>query len=250
MRTIGYFYKYRKPDNWTEEILKTNSLYFGRAKGFNDPLDTDLAIDLSLSANEEKEIIAEAAVANGISPADALRQLAKFTPQMKEAWKAKILSFIDAFRQETSICCFATNPTNNAMYAHYAADHTGICLQFSPDVRATFGTPLMVDYADSPPELRYSELRNRLDGALTKAMFLWKQKQWEYEDEWRVIRLKTPAGAVKFAPNHLTGIFFGCRATDDTITKVKESLKVGGAMPILYRMAPNRVKGVLEAVKL
>ncbi len=250
MRTIGYIYKYRDSGKWTEEILKTNSLYFGRAKDFNDPLDTDLAIDLSLSANKEQEIVAEAALANGISPAEALRRLANLTPAAKKEWKEKIHAFIDQLRQETSLCCFATSPDNSAMYAHYSENHKGVCLQFSPDARAAFGVPLMVDYGDNPPELRYSELRNRFDGALTKAMFLWKQKKWEYEDEWRVIRLKTPPGPVAFPPGFLTGLFFGCRASDETIERMRECLKIGGANPFLYRMVPNREKGVLEAVRL
>jgi hypothetical protein len=246
MRTIGYIYKYRKICDWTDQILRECELFYSSPKDLNDPFDCNLEVDLSLTEVEAETIVREAALANGFSVGEALKAMKKADLKNNQQWRQQIGTFIDQLRQQSSVCCFSTTPTNSTMFAHYCENHTGICLQFSLDARQRLGTPLMVEYGKTPPELRYTHLRNRSDGALTKALFLWKDAKWEYEDEWRVVRLNQPAGTVQFLPGDLMGVMFGSRATADGIARVKAALLGGRARPLLYHAKLNRATAALE----
>lgn len=191
----------------------------------------------------------DAAAQAGIAPALALRNAGIVGPDKNTQFQKSISGHVDAMRRGSSLCCFTTKGHNILMFSHYGNSHKGICLQFLPQATTRLGRPMKVNYDQNYPELRYMQLRNK-GGELAKSLYLWKHKDWAYEEEHRVIRHGTPAGFVSFQPSDLSGIIFGCKADDKSIAEVKKWIKVGGSSPILYKTEVSRTAFELKIEKI
>ena len=86
------------------------------------------------------------------------------------------------------ICCFSEKRDNILMWAHYAKQHTGFCLEFNVD--NDFFTPstraIKVEYNAIWPELNVMRLDSCPEGELGKKVII-KANNWEYEQEWRIL---------------------------------------------------------------
>jgi hypothetical protein len=100
------------------------------------------------------------------------------------------------------------------MHAHYAAQHSGCCLQFQirnhkGHRQSIFEEPALdfrdVIYSDSPPAVLLYEMGTV---ASVFRVTLTKHTRWAYEEEVRVVRFKGP-GPVRYRREALTGLVFG-----------------------------------------
>lgn len=111
----------------------------------------------------------------------------------------------------------AKRPNNMALWAKYADDHKGYCLEFSD--LSKFANVREVRYAQKLP----LTLNLEIDPGQADFLFT-KSHEWSNEEEARILSL--PSGYQLFPQGALTGILFGerCKAADqDTIqTWVKE----------------------------
>lgn len=80
-----------------------------------------------------------------------------------------------------AISCFLTSNTNRLMWSHYANNHSGICLEFEIDNILENLHPCY--YTDSFPEMNWKS--NNINLSLIK------EKAWEYEAEWRLVKTTT-----------------------------------------------------------
>lgn len=118
------------------------------------------------------------------------------------------------------------------MFAYYADNHKGICMEFDVDHRHLLGQVMPVIYSEHLPNLDYSELRGTTE--LIESLLLTKAKCWQHESEQRVVRQNESPGLVNFPPEFLTRVIFGYRCTKEDIDLVKSWL-VG--WPTLIRFA-------------
>ncbi|AMR32721.1 hypothetical protein A0256_15465 [Mucilaginibacter sp. PAMC 26640] len=125
------------------------------------------------------------------------------------------------------ICCFAENYSNTLMWSHYANNHSGICLVFSPHLDLT---PFIVKvrYTSNFTPLNYYE-NNRI-GALV--MLSTKSEDWAYESEYRSISA-TP-GKNHFDKKMLTEIIFGCKTSRDDIFDVIDAIEKSGYKNVAF----------------
>ena len=133
------------------------------------------------------------------------------------------------------VCSFAGDPRSILMWSHYAANHEGLCFQFevAKDI-GTFAHAVPVEYSDEYPVVNW--IIGSEAGLLPT--ILRKHTGWSYELESRIV---IPDGArkyLRFRPEALRGIIFGCRVKDSLIAKVRELLaersSLGWMLPILY----------------
>lgn len=95
------------------------------------------------------------------------------------------------------------------MWSHYAASHSGVCLEFANNGSETLvGQALRVNY---PPFYQkahaiYDDKDTQVDRIL-----LSKARCWAYEAEWRKIEHETGYGLKRLDPRVLTGIILGCK---------------------------------------
>jgi hypothetical protein len=223
------FYKYRSLDGealqWVERTVLHDELYLGTAESFNDPFDLRAVFDFEADP--------------AIQRADFIRRSHDFQPHLSErersaaadrviadvldpaniATTAKAFQFMHnrMMRSAVGIYCVSTVPDDILMWSHYASHHRGICLEFdglgalmaqAQQVRYVMGRPAINPYVDEPEWMM-------------ECAFLTKAKQWEYEDEWRIISEGGP-GPVRFDPAELTGIIIGASAPQSTVDTVRK----------------------------
>src|SRR5262249_31145599 len=118
----------------------------------------------------------------------------------------------DAFKKNLGnigVCSFASSPRNVLMWSHYAAGHSGGCLQFErARDPATFLGALRVDYDGTYPSINWFS-RDMADQI--KLPLLQKHPDWEYEQESRIVAVDRADERLYFHPTGLTAIVFGCR---------------------------------------
>lgn len=105
------------------------------------------------------------------------------------------------------ISCFTEEATNILMWAYYAEQQKGICIEFDPNKDPLFfenlrevkyKTNLAMIGKDAGNEWNYNEI------LITKA------KRWQHEKEWRVIRDDLYGDFFPISPQAITSVIFGC----------------------------------------
>lgn len=94
----------------------------------------------------------------------------------------------------TRIACFTDKETNIPMWAHYAKDHTGVCIEYATETiknELTLNSLYPIKYTEELLD-GMSHIMDRLSNPLSANSFLeelatQKHKDWEYEQEWRLL---------------------------------------------------------------
>ena len=124
-------------------------------------------------------------------------------------------SLQDDLLSKFSVCCFSTMPQSTAMWGHYANNHTGVCVAFTP---AVYDIPDMV--ACSPVKyskvLPYADYFTESDEDIIIKTFFNKEHIWKYESEVRLVR-SGAAALVTINKNFIHGLIVGLRASPETV---------------------------------
>lgn len=88
--------------------------------------------------------------------------------------------------QAIGVLCLTENPKDILMWAHYASNHTGICVGFDTDV-PPFSSARSIRYSDQREHVSIVGL-SREDEELIKKTLFTKSSHWKYENEWRAIK--------------------------------------------------------------
>ena len=107
-----------------------------------------------------------------------------------QADMGEIGSAVEGYLSQYRILSFSSVPNSPLMWAHYANDYGGCCLIFR--TQDTFNEVLPVVYTDIQMNIGEDELvqgKCDLDDAAHDS-FLFKKKDWAYENEWRLIQKK------------------------------------------------------------
>lgn len=148
----------------------------------------------------------------------------------KEQFKSKFNCFmkkhsvcIDNLFDKYLIYCLSYSCDNNLMWGHYANSHKGICIEFDTDQMS----PHKITYVDTTATfniLDYMKYKHKLLDPSVFAekiinMFNVKLKEWDYENEYRIILSKKSYpliskdygdfALVKFEPSWVKSIIFG-----------------------------------------
>jgi Protein of unknown function (DUF2971) len=110
------------------------------------------------------------------------------------------------------------------MWSHYADDHRGICLQFSVG-NVLFSRAARVVYLPEYPKLMPWEIN--ANPARVMELILTKSKDWDYENEYRIVSVDMPQDSVQFLNDGffrlprgaLQAVIIGCNVKDaDQVT--------------------------------
>jgi hypothetical protein len=209
------------------KLLKENTIYCSNPKNFNDPWDCKPWYDLSaledpIEFQKIKDFFIEKYLGfSGVIPDLREAMIARLN-NADRAYIENILigwfsSSSESHANSFRIYCLTPYCTNALMWAHYAAKHTGICLEFDSTGRI-FGGAWQVKYNDE-------FLGERFYQTDFDPMFqlLHKSDVWKYESEYRVISreptgspeydeslLGSVNGIFKIPPGSLKSIIVGC----------------------------------------
>lgn len=257
-------YKYLAPERI--DILLNGFIRFTQPALFNDPFEMSPYISAIASEEEIDEIFDAKHVAQLREEYKKMnresRRAVKFEefekrhpkeillPLIKESAKGKALdhakeSFSMAMTRAIGILCLTGKPDNLLMWAHYAASHTGIAIEFDvehPFFKQEFNEPLSPtgldedlskDYGYLKPMI-YSETRPEITISSVKSFdsFLVKSNDWKYEEEWRMLMPTANANATQnidgvdvflyaVPKSAIIKVILGCRASDKLLEQVR-----------------------------
>ena len=262
------YYKYRADSLFTEQIITSGRVYLSTAEGLNDPFECSLQeigrdwLDIQIREMKEAAVagfLIEAGRALkggapffGLNRAEIERMLLKFRQfnnisesflYRSEIMKSfigyapanpdKLFSQLNQQLLDVGIFSLSSNPNQQLMWAHYAAEHTGLSLGFKKLPGSRLADPvhfLPVIYSDQLPEMKegfnvemtfsmseagmmYTSAHKIAfhDQTFQKAITT-KPVCWEYEEEWRYV--EPYPGLFKW-PGPLCEITFGLKCPSE-----------------------------------
>ena len=110
---------------------------------------------------------------------------------------------------------------NMPLWANYANNHKGVCLQYNSDIDKDFFSVLgSVHYVEDLEQLEFSPMTK---GSDLEKVFFRKSSSWEYEKEIRL--LKGFKGKAQFNKEALRNVIFGYNAEKEYVDKVYKAVK-------------------------
>ncbi|MBE5394535.1 DUF2971 domain-containing protein [Brevibacillus agri] len=209
-------YKFMPHNELRIGSLLRNEIWFSNPSTFNDPYDC-----ASVYWEEEE-------LSNYLKEVLSSEILAKHST-------SKIVSeAYNSLRDHTKISCFTEKLYNMPMWAHYANNHQGICVEYDfsqLDAEDDFSKQIFpVGYQEHRYDITNLiklSFNDTLDMRiyLLYFLFLIKHQSWEYENEWRIIlhSENKQSGLVK-SPIKPTAVYFGlnCNEYESTFKALKE----------------------------
>ena len=260
-----FFYKYTPIEPWLPSLLSGDSILFSARDSFNDPFDSRPAFKITLETKEGRKFFQEKLKQRtNLTPSQRILHVQK-TAQLQKNATSEDNKGVEDLLDSTGILSLATSWENQLLWAHYAKHHHGICIEFKSD-EDLFRMAFKVTYQDDLPTLRRPQDSPEL---MINKTFLTKSKCWEYEDEWRVIKVTSTQdekdiayssnkemqrlmidcngpGIYKFKPSAISGVTIGMRTTTQDEKFVRDSMiKLAHGIP-LYRTVRSKVKYHVE----
>lgn len=266
-------YKYRTPIPFasagicnTGKILQNSELYFARPSSFNDPYEAH--IELDTSAPKDMAIISQFRV---LRERERLRGA---TNTLQHTWqnaRENVDRIYEAVRRDeyidhqryykdtmdhNGVLSLCSESSNLLLWAHYAAEHRGLCLGFEWEETGL------------PPaqEVMYQTHYKKLDywshteSELADIAILQKSVEWSYEKEWRSISKpeyefykdleKTSSfhHEMEQAKNTSFNPGYSVERVKEKYTRIYKRVKVPGARPL--RFVKNSLKEVIFGARM
>lgn len=207
-------YKYYRTNSFLFGLFKDKQLFCCDRRNLNDPHDGLYVFSDSLRQQWAENVIPyvrELLASNEIYN-NMPNQLITYSANRQLTDKA----FYDLLHENgatLNVCSFTERPDNELMWAHYADNFKGVCLEFNfSDVPEINNVLSKVEYTNETPiinSMSYEEL---------KRVMTIKRKAWEYESEWRL--LLNDIVKVRFDPMNLKTVFFGTRTPKEVRTEI------------------------------
>jgi hypothetical protein len=199
-------HKFRAPNNYLWQSLESCSFHFASPDALNDPADCQ--IDLSKAFR-----LARVGLAKEHSDA-AERLFLRYAEEVRERARTTGVFSLS--------CGDICGEEERLLWAHYAANHSGVCLTFQ--IPYTFVVERLVGSAPVTyssdklfDSMRALDLTRRPDfdrdlKSIVTAFLTTKAPEWKYECESRL--LSFDAGSVTFERTWLRQICFGLRTSN------------------------------------
>jgi hypothetical protein len=193
-----FLYKYRPIDKYASDIFCRGTLFFGTPEILNDPFEGEPVLDTGYTEQTWRH-----AIASDIRERRPHFNDAELQAAVQDAFdrhyppsEHDLESFRHRYHERVKrLGIFSTSARWDSivMWAHYAENHCGLCLELDtaalpPNIRAH-----QVIYAPTRPVINL--FADRSTANLTSA--LTKNKEWRYEDEWRLV-LEPPSPELSF----------------------------------------------------
>src|SRR6187551_1893931 len=127
------------------------------------------------------------------------------------------LNNLFGFVDRSGIYSLSKTPIEELLWAHYAASHTGFCVEYDLDELIKYEKQdyekIEVQYLKSPLSVSFNNLGHEGHSAILKVMFGVKSKAWEYENEIRIVT--SFSGRHSYDFRALKAIYFGLRMPEE-----------------------------------
>jgi hypothetical protein len=146
-----------------------------------------------------------------------------FNPSARLQDSEDYLEVYESITKKTSdigISSFSDTRENELMWAHYAGNYTGICIEYYPlrlmSELSREHKIVRVGYGDAPPRISIKE-----KAIAERKMLSHKKFSWSYEREWRVLG---PRGKAFISNDCVHRVYLGIRMTPFRRKKLMRAL--------------------------
>lgn len=258
---VGYYYmcyapsslyKYYRDNPRDLDAIKNNKMWYSAPCDFNDVFDCDLAIN-------SKEILN--GVLQMVPDKRGIRVGSQMWKQLNGSVNQQIKTFqadFEGLRTKMGIACLSEADNSLLMWAHYANNHRGMCVEYELlEFNSRLGfSPVPIIYSDERVSIHtFETLEQDIQGKFIESLTS-KSADWSYEREWRIIREDSACGdkwdvekkgalldAIR--PKSVT---LGCMATSEFEKEVRKYCEVSRIN--LFKMQKNPDRYSLEKVPL
>ncbi len=174
---IQSFYKYSKyHESYTRDIIERNVFHLSPLENLNDPAEHAFGSMTVVGDSDHKITIDEYGNLTE-------KRFYKYLNDKKYYQASKLL------KENTLICSLTTEENSRLMWAHYADNHNGICIEYdAQDILVHTAAKLApILYNNEAPDVDVSDQISFLK-SMRKVSFT-KQSSWSYEEEWRVSKV-------------------------------------------------------------
>jgi hypothetical protein len=169
---------------------------------------------------------------------DPMEGFYESSPELrKDQVHREVVTQIKYSKLRFGLACFSETNKNVLMWAHYADNYAGICIEYEA-ADLLVGLPrnaslVRMAYVDEIPEVTHDEAKN-FDEA---AVYILSQKKsnWAYEREWRVLADKEEVTVGRTQP--ITGLYFGLRTPNEHRQRILSRIQGTGIKA--YKMDVN-----------
>lgn len=192
--------------------LKSQSLYFGSPRNFNDPYDCAITATVRDPSADEVELIRQHYVNDTVTP-DSVREQFRTMPfhELKQllitSAKKGIADVREKFLNTKGVTCFSEHNDELLMWGHYGGQYKGFCLEFATS-KEPFTKLRQVQYLDVIPQVDIADcmVKKNYDKLLDD-LYCTKSSFWKYEKEWRAIH--SESGTLFGYGDLLKAVYFG-----------------------------------------
>lgn len=228
-----YRFTYFDNDNFYEDLLN-NILYFSSKNQFNDPFDSQIPTKYKLCSEKELDKYLENLLVKRGLDGDNSEKIQIAKERLKKNPQEIQNTIGDLIEKRIGILSLTENYKNLLLWAHYANKHTGFCIEIDAQllnkiILAEFiknkelAFIFKVKYQNKFPII--NPCKQSFEQR-TKLQFLIKSKDWEYEQEWRILLLNGSRQKVELPKGVIKNIYFGLRSSDENINRSKKILKI------------------------
>jgi hypothetical protein len=191
---------YKYLDKRGVDLLSSSRILASCPTKMNDPFEWLPAIRDEASPEEIRRMLKNPrlralALIDGKKIPNDPKELARTVSRLKNGAKGAAAdrrrTIVEYVEKRCRIICLAQCPLNTLMWAHYAKGHDGFVVGFDTAelLRACKGSRLMeVSYSDNRPDFG-SAWGEDPTGEMIDEVFRAKSRHWEYEKEYRILRL-------------------------------------------------------------
>lgn len=255
LEKVGYYYlcyapasiyKYYSDTERKLNEVKENKMWYSAPSMFNDPFDCEFMI------SEEKifqNILQKVPDKRGIKAGSPMWKTIRgeLNHQMP-----KLREIFEHTRHTTGVSCFSEKYDSLLMWAHYANNHKGMCVEyelmgFNTNLQYT---PVPIIYSKDRVHLDSIDIDNPEKGIQNYFIkcLIQKSLEWSYEAEWRIIRDDGACGDLWDSKNqgallnsiNPTSIILGCEAEIDFVKSVTEYCQ--NSKINLYKMFKDKLE--------
>jgi hypothetical protein len=235
MKKIDKLYKYRTVNDYSLKAIKDHYIWLASPDKFNDPFDCHLSDDYIVYDEYSKED-------------DETGLLENYNKKYYE-------NVIYPAFLKNGIGCFCEASDVILLWSHYAANHTGFCLEYdlsicNEDLKSIFHK---VNYTMEYPKLNFHEFltpgMENTYNYLKKTLYT-KFKAWEYEKEWRLILPGFNNKAFNYPENFLSSIYLGCAIKEDDRQSILSVFSDKEYKPKIYQYKMSKYSFSLEFVPI
>ncbi len=197
--------------------IKNSYLWFSDFNSLNDPTE--------IADADVKKFPVLADIMLRVMLKDPRGKVAKVMNNRAQHYSSGLLD-----KSTARICCFSERKDHQAMWAYYAGNFEGICIEY--DIRKLVSLNQFC-WGSKPIKVTYSEKRlvsaeNTIDfGTKTSeglSALSTKHFDWEHEQEWRMFK-RDGSGETYHTSNVITHVYLGSRIKQNTSAQVRQVCK-------------------------